>query len=160
MNRNNEKFTEIETIWNPADGSAQEFLKPLVGIRFMTEADRLTVDTEAVDHVRVQQIYDLLRLKHLDNDAVVKELITEADDIFYLPDEKLGATDVFVHRIPTIDEFPVNSKQYRFPEIHKDEINKQVQEQMEGGIIREPSSPCNTPIWIVSKKNDSHGNKK
>ena len=67
---------------------------------------------------------------------------------------------MLVHRIPTIDEFPVNSKQYRFPVIHKDEINKQVQEQLEGGIIRESSSPYNTPIWIVSKKKDSHGNKK
>ena len=58
---------------------------------------------------------------------VVKESITEAADIFHFPGEKLGAMDVLVHRIPTIDEFPVNSKQYRFPEIHKDEINKQVQ---------------------------------
>ena len=89
----------------------------------MIEADHPTVGTEAVDHVRVQQIYDLLRLKHLYNDeiSVVKELITEAADIFHLPDEKLGATNVLVHRIPTIDEFSVNSKQYRFPEIHKDE---------------------------------------
>ena len=94
MSQNIEKFTEIETE------------------RFMTEADRPTDSTEAVDHVRVQQIYDLLRLKHLNNDeiSVVKELITEATDIFHLPDEKLGATDVLVHRIPTIDEFPVNSK--------------------------------------------------
>ena len=44
----------------------------------MTEAECLTVDTEAVDHVRVQQIYDLLRLKHLGNTeiSVVKESIT------------------------------------------------------------------------------------
>ena len=162
MSPNIEKFTEIETIRNPADCSAQEFIEPLVGIRFMTEADRPTVSTEAVEHFSVQQIYELLRLKHLDNDeiSVVKEFITEAADIFHLPDEKLGATDVLVHRIPTIDEFPVNSKQYRFPVIHKDEINKQVQEQLEGGIIRKSSSPYNTPIWIVSKKKDSHGNKK
>ena len=40
---------------------------------------------------------------------------------------------MLVHRIPTIKEFPVNSKQYCFPEIYKDEINKQIQEQ-EGGI--------------------------
>ena len=162
FNRNNEKFTQVETIWNPPDSSAQEFLEPLVGMRFMPAADCLTVHTEAVDHLRVQQIYDLLRLKHLDKEevSVVQELITEAADIFYLPGEKLGTTDVLVHRIPTIDEFPVNSKQYRFPEIHKDEINRQVQEQLEGGIIREFSSSYNTPIWIVSKKNDSHGNKK
>ena len=29
LNRNNEKFTEIETIWNSADGFAQAFLEPL-----------------------------------------------------------------------------------------------------------------------------------
>ena len=56
LNRNNKKFTEIKTIGNPPDSSAQEFLEPLVGMRFMTEADCFTVDTEAVDHVRVQQI--------------------------------------------------------------------------------------------------------
>ena len=67
---------------------------------------------------------------------------------------------MLVHRIPTIDNFPVNSKQYRFPEIHKNEINKQVYAQLEGGIIRECSFPYNTPIWIVSKNNDSRRNKK
>ena len=92
MNRNNEKFTQVECIGYPPDNSPQEFLEPLVGIRFMAEADCLTVDTEAVDHVRVQQIYDFFRLKHLDKDeiSVVKELITEAADILHLPGEKLG----------------------------------------------------------------------
>ena len=40
----------------------------------------------------------------------------------------------------------------------RDEINRQVQELLDFGIIRPLKSPVSTPLWIVSKKPDSHGN--
>jgi len=42
------------------------------------------------------------------------------------------------HQIPTDD--PINTRQYRFPQIHKEEINKQVEELLEGGIVKPSQS--------------------
>jgi len=72
----------------------------------------------------------------------------------------LTATNVLRHQIPTTDDHPINTRQYRFPQIHKDEINRQVEELLEGGIVKHSQSPYNTPIWIVPKKEDSKGNKR
>jgi len=54
-----------------------------------------------------------------------------------------------------MDEQPINTRQYRFPQIHKEEINRQI-ELLEGSIIK----PSQSPIWIVPKKEDSKGNKR
>jgi len=53
----------------------------------------------------------------------------------------------------------INTRQYRFPQIHKEEINKQIEELLEGDIIKPSQSLYNTSIWIVPKKEDSKGNK-
>ena len=146
-NQVNLKLTSFDT-------PAQELLDPFVWTRFVTDMDRFAFNSVAMSDARAQQVVELLRFEHLSGDEAlsVRSLISEAADIFYLPGEELGATDVLVDRIPTTDEFPVNCRQYRFPEIHKHKINKQVQAQLEGGIIRKSFSPYNSPIWIVSKK--------
>jgi len=46
----------------------------------------------------------------------------------------------------------INTRQYRFPQAHKEEINKQIEELLEEGIIKLSQSPYNTPIWIVPKR--------
>jgi len=46
-----------------------------------------------------------------------------------------------------------------FSQIHKEKINRQVEELLERGIVKPSQSPYNTPIWIVLKKEDSKGNK-
>ena len=45
-----------------------------------------------------------------------------------IPGEPLGATTVLQHNIPTTDDQPIFSKQYRFPPIHKENISRQVNE--------------------------------
>ena len=50
------------------------------------------------------------------------------------------------------DPVPVNTKQYRFPPVHKKEIDKQVGKLLDQEIIKPSLSPYNSPIWIVSKK--------
>ena len=105
---------------------------------------------------------ELLRLEHL-NEREKKNiinLISNSQDRFHIPGEKLTATNMLQHQIPTTDDRPINTRQYRFPQLHKEEINKQVEELLEGGIVKPSQSPYNTPIWIVPKKEDSKGNKR
>ncbi|KAL6418728.1 hypothetical protein ACFW04_011837 [Cataglyphis niger] len=104
----------------------------------------------------------LLRLEHLNSEESdnVKSLIINHSDRFHFPDDSLGATNATQHSIPTTDEIPIHTKQYRFPPVHKDEINKQVNELLFNGLIEHSTSPYNSPVWIVPKKPDSQGNKR
>ena len=111
---------------------------------------------------RENDIKELLRLDHLNKEEKqhVENLIKKYADQFHIPGEPSGATTVLQHNIPTTDDQPIFSKQYRFPPIHKEEISRQVNELIDSKIIKPSQSPYNTPVWIVPKKLDSHGNKK
>jgi len=110
---------------------------------------------------RKDKIMGMLRLEHLNAEerAHVERLIEKNSDCFHLSGEKLDYTNVLEHRVPTINEIPIHTWQYRFPVIHKNEINKQVNELLEKEIIKSSNSLYNTPVWIVPKKADSKGNK-
>jgi hypothetical protein len=55
---------------------------------------------------------------------------------------------------------PVNTKQYRFPPIHKDEFNKQVIELLDKDIIKASDLPYNSLVQVITKIPDSKGNKR
>ncbi|KAL6421494.1 hypothetical protein ACFW04_011246 [Cataglyphis niger] len=120
------------------------------------------LDKEAPPCDRASAVMQLLRLEHLNSEESdnVKSLIINHSDRFHLPDDSLGATNATQHSIPTTDEIPIHTKQYRFPPVHKDEINKQVNELLFNGLIEYSTSPYNSPVWIVPKKPDSQGNKR
>jgi len=113
---------------------------------------------------RANKVNNLLRLEHLNREEAlhVQNFITKYSDIFHLPDDKLESTNVLKHTITTVDEQPVNTKQYRFPPIHKDEIDKQVKQLLHNDVIKHSTSPyvINSPLWIVPKKADSKGNRR
>jgi len=119
-------------------------------IRYETKAER-------VEHIR-----QTLRLDHLNSSELkhVSELIERNHDLFQLPGKKLGCTTIAEHKIVTSDEQPINTKQYRSPPVHKDEINRQVNDMLKNDIIKTSTSPYNSPLWIVPKKADSKGNKR
>jgi len=72
----------------------------------------------------------------------------------------LGHTGVTTHRITTVDGRPISTKQYRLSPSHKDEINKQVKDLLENGIIKASDSLYNSPVWVVPKKPDSKKSKR
>ncbi|XP_050462030.1 uncharacterized protein LOC126857007 [Cataglyphis hispanica] len=120
------------------------------------------LDKEAPPCDRASAVMQLLRLEHLNSEESdnVKSLIINHSDRFHLPDDSLGATNATQHSIPTTDEIPIHTKQYRFPPVHKNEINKQVNELLFNDLIEYSTSPYNSPVWIVPKKPDSQGNKR
>ena len=64
------------------------------------------------------------------------------------------------HRIPTTDDLPITTKQYRFPVVDREEIDKQILTKPCTGIIVPSTSPLNSPVWIVPKKPDSQGHRR
>jgi transposase InsO family protein len=118
-------------------------------------------DTDYYDD-RLNNILPLLRLDHLNSEEKqnILSLVERHVDRFHLPQEKLGVTNAAQHFIPTINEVPIHVKQYRFPPIHKTEIDSQVHKLLSDGLIEMSTSPYNSPVWIVPKKPDSTGNKR
>lgn len=114
------------------------------------------------DRDRLTEIEETLNLNHLSSEEMksVLELIQDFPDIFHLPNEPLPATNVCKHKIPTTDNQPINARQYHFPPIHKEEIDKQVSQMLKAAIIQPSKSSYNSPLWIVPKKCDSKENKR
>jgi hypothetical protein len=83
--------------------------------------------------------------------------------VLYLPGDKLTFTTAVEHSIssPTLDPAQgINTKPYRIPEIHREEVEKQTEKMLRNGIIVFSSSPWNSPILVIPKKADALGRKK
>jgi hypothetical protein len=105
-----------------------------------------------------------LRLSHVTEGAEdIRKLCQEYIDVFRLPRDKLTATTAAQHSIPT-PSIPegrcITLKNYRLAEAHKEEINKQVAQTLEQGIIKPSKSEWNFPLLVVPKKMDTSGEKK
>jgi hypothetical protein len=105
-----------------------------------------------------------LRLSHIKEGAEdIRKICQEYIEVFRLPGDKLTATTAAQHSIPT-PSIPegrcINLKNYRLAEAHKDEIDKQVAQMLDQGIIRPSKSEWNFPLLVVPKKMDASGEKK
>ncbi|XP_046143423.1 uncharacterized protein LOC123988229 [Osmia bicornis bicornis] len=111
---------------------------------------------------RTTRIQDLLRTDHLNSEERqhVFKIVREFSDRFFLPGDNLGKVPNFHHSIYTTDDIPINTRQYRYPPVHQEEIQRQVGALLSQGIIRPSTSPYNSPLWIVPKKPDADGNKR
>lgn len=96
----------------------------------------------------------MLTLKHLNEGERehVRQIVEENHDRFFLSGDKLSYTNAAEHNITTIDDFPIHVKQYRYPPVHREEINRQIDDLLSNDIIRLSNSPYNSPLWIVLKK--------
>ena len=76
-------------------------------------------------------------------------LLQEFEDVFTKPNT-LPPSRVYDHTIPLLPQaVPVNSKPYRYSPGHKDEIECQVKELLDAGLISHSSSPFASPVLLV-----------
>lgn len=88
-------------------------------------------------------------------------MIEENVDRFHVHGERPTATSVLQHRIPTTDNQPVFTRQYRFLPIHQEELLRRTNDLCKKyETIQHKDHKDNTPVWIVPKKADSQGNKR
>lgn len=134
-------------------------LEPLVKESFIYS---LTSDADNCLSNRINTLNNHLRLDHLNSEEkeTIKNICHQFNDIFHLPTDKLTKTTSITADIPTTDELPIHVKSYRLPDIHKKEVEKQIEKMLDQGIIKPSSSPYSSPLWVVPKKMDSSGEKK
>lgn len=112
---------------------------------------------------RVKRLFSSLQLKHLNEEeqVSVENLCAKYNDIFYLPGDSLTTTDIYKHSItlkPNVA--PIFSKPYRLPHSQKKEIDRQIENMLNEGIIEKCRSEWSSPILLVPKKLDTSGEKK
>lgn len=116
-----------------------------------TDPDRNLDSIHAERLDKICKLVDLSGLNEIEKASIVK-IIFDNPFQFHLPDDKLTSTTVLKHKINTTDEIPINTKQYRFPQIHKQELRDQVNKLLKDNIIQNSDSPYNSPVWLVPKR--------
>lgn len=104
----------------------------------------------------------VIRTDHLnlEEKSEIINLCAEFSDVFYYQNTPLTFTNKIKHHIKTSDEIPVYTKSYRYPFVHKQEVESQINKMLKQNIIRHSNSPWSSPIWVVPKKLDASGNQK
>ena len=92
--------------------------------------------------------------KDLEGDEKEKAegFIREHVDCFMLSDGKIGRSGLYKHKIDTGDATPIRQRAYKLPVFKRQEVERQVKEMLDQGIIRPSSSPWSSPITLVEKK--------
>jgi len=81
----------------------------------------------------------------------LRQLLNEFAERF---DDRPGMCDEVGHRIQTTDQFvPRQMRPYRVPDAFKPEVDRQIQDLLDKGLIRPSNSPMPSPIVCVAKKN-------
>lgn len=82
----------------------------------------------------------------------INHILQSYSHIFDEP-KSLPPKRTFDHHIPLEpNSKPVNAQPYRFPYFQKTEIETQVQQMLDSGIIRPNTSAYSSPVLLVKKK--------
>lgn len=91
----------------------------------------------------------------MENISVIEQLCTGHNNAFLIGGDIMKPTNIIEHKIELIE----NSKsictiQYRLPESHKKEVQRQVDDLKNRGIIEISQSEWNSPVMLIGKKSD------
>lgn len=107
---------------------------------------------------RTAKILSRLDMTHCNEHErdMIKELIHEYNDVFFLKNDGLTFAKNGEHRIfmkPGTN--PVNTKQYQIPLSQKSIIQKKIEELLRDDIIEPSTSLWNSPLLLVPKKSST-----
>jgi hypothetical protein len=89
-------------------------------------------------------------------EAKVRELLERNRDVFATKLADLTGTDAYYHKIEVLPgQTPARSRAYRHSPDDKREIERQVQEMLDAGIIEPCCSEYAAPMLLVRKKDGS-----
>jgi len=102
------------------------------------------------------------RLDHLNKEEsnALTKILHKFRDIQYTECQNLTFTSTVKHVIKTKHEDPIYRKPYKYPQAYDNEVELQIKEMIQKGIVPESDSPYCLPICIVPKKSDDSGKTK
>lgn len=92
---------------------------------------------------QINKIIDRLNLNHLKQNICddIKNVCTQYHDIFLKTDEPLTFSSQIKHSIRTTTDNPIYTKNYRYPYVHREEVNNQINKLLKQRIIKPSISP-------------------
>ena len=90
-----------------------------------------------------------------DQKESLHRLLTRYQGAFMGRDGRLGRTDKFLHRIDTGGATPIRQHARRTPIYQKAEVQRQLDEMLEQGVVQPSHSPWASPVVLVKKKDGS-----
>lgn len=97
-------------------------------------------------------------IAHITSTPVPKQIhtvLTQYQDVFRDP-QTLPPQRSYDHAIPLVPgSVPINSRPYHYSSEHKTEIEKQVKQLLQSGLITQSHSPFASPVLLVKKKDGS-----
>lgn len=85
----------------------------------------------------------------------LKKMLGRYDDCFAWNNEQLGRCDIIQVDIETSDEQPIRCHPYRVSPAQREIIDKQVEEMLRLGVIKESNSSYASPVVLVKKPDGS-----
>ncbi len=79
-------------------------------------------------------------------------MLNEFDEILAFNPKKIGTCSIIQHKIDTGDSPPIHQNPYIYAAPLREEINRQVNELIELGIVVPSRSPWSSPVVLVDKK--------
>jgi len=83
----------------------------------------------------------------------LRQLLWKHSHVFSKDENDLGWTDLVTHTIDTGDSRPIRQQLRRHPPAHQKEIDKQVSDFMERGVVESASSPWSSNV-VLARKSD------
>ena len=84
---------------------------------------------------------------------MIEPVLRQYRHVFHDEDEaEFKGTDLVEHRNITGDAEPIRKAQYRVPYALREEMEGQVRDMLQKGVIEPSSSPWNAPAILVPKK--------
>src|SRR5437762_9356547 len=81
------------------------------------------------------------------------QLTQKYKDIFAKNDKDLGRTNLAKHTIDVGDHKPIKETAYKVNPKKKKDIEKEIKDMLEKGVIRKSNSPWSSPVTMVIKPN-------
>ena len=131
----------------------------------MDKGDPLILDSKSpaeCDKSRYERVLNKLGMDHLNSEEKTSlgEICFDYQDVSFLQGDRLSSTSAVKHNIHLeLGTTPINKRPYRLPESQRKEIDRQVTELLEEGIIVASNSSWNNPILVVPKRVGADGEK-
>lgn len=112
--------------------------------------------TPLSDDEKRSQIREFVQknMKNKSHQKLILDTLLEFSNAIYVKGDKLGSTNTVKHHIEVEEGTgPIFIRQYKLPEAHREEINRQVSDMLKQGLVEECESEFNNPLFIVQQKN-------